>query len=264
LAVNILCMKWGSFYGSEYANRLYAGVLRHMSRPFRFVCFTDDDRGLDAGIEALPLPEVPVPGSDDLRWRKVGVFRADLFGLSGSALFLDLDVVVVDDLAPIFDLPGGFHVCHERTLFPHRLRAARRFLFKRRRYRWANREGNTSVFRFEIASHSAIFDRYRSDAARIVRKFRREQEFVTLEARRMGILNYLPPEMVVSFRDGCVRWGIPSYLTDPEVPEGARVVVFTSGLTMEDALTWQGSRWYRRVPPVDWLQEAWSDAPVPS
>ncbi len=255
-------MKWGDFYGPEYANRLYSGVRRHMSQPFRFVCLTDDDRGLAEGIETLPLPDVAVPGSDDLRWRKVGVFRQNLFGLSGSAIFLDLDVVVVDDLVPIFELPGQFHVCRERDLFPHRMRAARRFLFKRRRYRWANREGNTSVFRFELGGHGEIFERYRTEAGKIVRKFRREQEFVTLEARRLGILNYLPKGTCVSFRDDCVRFGPASYLHEPKVPEGARVVVFTSGITMQDALTGRASRWYRRIPPVEWLREAWSD-PAP-
>ena len=32
----------GSLYGPEYVNYLRAGVGRHLKRPFRFVCFTDD------------------------------------------------------------------------------------------------------------------------------------------------------------------------------------------------------------------------------
>ena len=35
--VNVLCLKWGNYYGPEYVNRLYAGVKRNLHRPFRFV-----------------------------------------------------------------------------------------------------------------------------------------------------------------------------------------------------------------------------------
>ena len=38
---NIVCMKWGNAYGADYVNRLYNMVKRNMTRPFRFICFTD-------------------------------------------------------------------------------------------------------------------------------------------------------------------------------------------------------------------------------
>ena len=59
--VNVICLKWGSFYGPEYVNRLYRGVSAHMDRPFRFVCFTDDPTGLVDGVEAAEFPPPP-PG----------------------------------------------------------------------------------------------------------------------------------------------------------------------------------------------------------
>ena len=57
--VNILTLKWGRMYSAEYVNRIYRGVKRHLHRPFRFVCVTDDPSGLDDGIDAQPLPEKP-------------------------------------------------------------------------------------------------------------------------------------------------------------------------------------------------------------
>ena len=42
---HILCMKWGTKYGPEYVNRLYAMVRRHLSGDFNFVCLTDDSQG---------------------------------------------------------------------------------------------------------------------------------------------------------------------------------------------------------------------------
>ena len=90
--VNVICMKWGSMYGPEYVNHLRAGVARHLRRPHRFVCFTDDGSGLDAGVEVMPLPELGLPGGQrDLRWRKLAVFGERLGDLTGTTLFLDLD-----------------------------------------------------------------------------------------------------------------------------------------------------------------------------
>ena len=45
--VNVLCMRWGTIYSSDDVNRLAAQVRRHLPRPHRFVCFTDDSTGLD-------------------------------------------------------------------------------------------------------------------------------------------------------------------------------------------------------------------------
>ena len=105
--VNVICMKWGKLYGPEYVNFLRAGVGRHLKRPFRFVCFTDDANGLRDDVQALPLPELGLPkGQGDLRWRKLAVFRKELYDLRGTTLFLDLDLVIVDSIDPFFESAG--------------------------------------------------------------------------------------------------------------------------------------------------------------
>ena len=114
----ILTMKWGTLYSAADVNRLARQVRRHLARPHRFICFTDDAAGLEAGVEAMPLPELGLPaGHSDTRWRKLALFRRDLGGLSGTALFLDLDLVVVDDLEPFFALPGSFRIIRDDDLF---------------------------------------------------------------------------------------------------------------------------------------------------
>ena len=47
----ILCMKWGTKYGPEYVNRLYAMVRRNLTGDFRFVCLTDDGTGIRSEVE---------------------------------------------------------------------------------------------------------------------------------------------------------------------------------------------------------------------
>ena len=50
---HILCMKWGTKYGPEYVNRLYAMVRRHLSGDFNFVCLTDGGVHDNLGVNPL-------------------------------------------------------------------------------------------------------------------------------------------------------------------------------------------------------------------
>ena len=50
----VLCMRWGSKYGPEYVDRLYGMVRRHLQGDFRFVCLTDDARGVRSEVTCLP------------------------------------------------------------------------------------------------------------------------------------------------------------------------------------------------------------------
>ena len=110
----VLCMKWGTKYGPEYVNRLYAMVRRHLRGDFSFVCLTDDGTGIRPEVRCLPIPELALPaGIPERGWRKLTTFEADLHGLRGTALFLDVDVVIVDDLTPFFEQAGEFLIIHD-------------------------------------------------------------------------------------------------------------------------------------------------------
>ena len=47
----VVCMKWGSLYDADYANRLYSMVRRNTTGDMRFICMTDDATALRAEIE---------------------------------------------------------------------------------------------------------------------------------------------------------------------------------------------------------------------
>jgi hypothetical protein len=104
----VMCMKWGTLYPAEYVNVLFNAVRAHLTGDFRFVCLTDDARGLDPGIQALPIPEIGCtpPMWRHGAWPKLGVFSADLHGLRGRALFIDLDTVICGPLDDFLTLPG--------------------------------------------------------------------------------------------------------------------------------------------------------------
>ena len=138
---HILCMKWGTKYGPEYVNRLYAMVRRHLTGDFQFVCLTDDERGVRPEVRCLPIPPLNLhlaPGQRDGAWKKLTTFEADLHGLRGTALFLDLDVVVVGSLDGFFTQQGEFLIIHD---YPRFWRFGERIV------------GNSSVYRFHSTTN---------------------------------------------------------------------------------------------------------------
>lgn len=62
----------------------------------------------------------------------------------------------------------------------------------------------------------------------------------------------------MSFKNACVPRGWKSYLADPAVPAGARIVVFAGTPKMSDVPAGGGHTWYRRIGDVRWLHQAWS------
>ncbi|MCC2689967.1 MAG: glycosyltransferase, partial [Rhizobiaceae bacterium] len=103
-ANTVVCVKAGTKYGPDYANRLASMVRRHTTRDMRVVCFTDDPTGLNDDVEAQPLPVAGLTGW----WNKVALFGESLPGVSGRVLYLDLDVVITGPLDPLLDCPGSF------------------------------------------------------------------------------------------------------------------------------------------------------------
>ena len=250
---NLVCMKWGAAYGPEFVNRLYAGAARHLAAPFRFVCFTDDARGLDAAIEIQPLPLPQVPETKDSRWRKLAIFRRGLAGLEGQVLFLDLDLVIVGSLEPFFTHPGEFLIVRDADLFPdqilRQLRPARR--------RFYQRVGNSSVFRFTAGHHAELLEAYERDPSSIVAQYRNEQEYLSAALHAQSKLAFWPQDWCVSFKHHCVPKGLRSYFADPLCPSGAHLVLFAGRPKMTEVTQGQGSRWYRRIGPAPWLRQAW-------
>jgi hypothetical protein len=237
-------------------NFLRAGVGRHLKRPFRFVCFTDDAQGLRDDVQVFPLPELGLPkGERDLRWRKLAVFRRELQNLQGATLFLDLDQVVVGALDDFFELPGRFLIIRDDDLF--RAKPLRKLNAARDRF--LHSVGNSSVFRFEIGAHADILDAYLADPAAATAAYENEQEFLSGQLAAQGELAYWPKGWCVSFKNDCVPRGPRSYLADPTVPDGARIVVFAGTPKMSDVLAGGGHKWYRRIGDVRWLREAWAD-----
>ena len=240
--VNVVCMKWGTLYGPDYVNRLYAMTARRLSRPFRFACFTDDPTGLRAEVEALPIPPMRVdPPYESTPWRKLALYAPTLGDLTGPALFMDLDVVVTGSLDALFDLPGEYCIIHNWT-HPDRI------------------VGNSSVFRFEVGKLTELLDAYHERPTQHwVDLYRNEQAYLSHMLGRER-LTYWPAGWCVSFKKHCLPGGLLNRVRPSRVPDGARVVVFHGEPNPDDALAgrWPGA-WWKGLRPATWIADHWRE-----
>lgn len=255
--VNILCIKWGKKYGSHYVRRLYHGVLRHLSRPFRFVCLTDDPTGLEPPIETYPLPVTPFDeaafdakkGGDT--WRKVGLFQPGLAGLVGETLFLDLDLVIIDSLDDFFHYePGRFCVIQDWL-------EKRRARLNPKRH---GRVGNTSVFRFDPQQHSHIYRHFAENEYWALKNFRIEQQYVSYVFR--DELAFWPSRWVPSFKRKCRPVFPLNHFLTPRRPADMRILVFHGHPHPDEAIKGYKAGLFKSCRPAPWLEEHWIAPPA--
>ena len=238
MANNIICMKWGTKYGPEYVNRLHSMVSRHLTLPHRFVCFTEDGSGLNPGIDVLPLPEMDLPPGKERGWRKLSTFQNPLADLEGTALFLDLDVVIVDSIDPFFAQDGEFLIIHDWDR-PWRI------------------TGNSSVYRFSVNRYPEIYAEFMADIDAVKAKHRNEQAYLSEWMHQRGLLQYWPKEWCVSFKRNCLpRWPVSLWKTPP-LPEKARIVVFHGNPNPPDAIEGRIRGAFRHLRPTPWVADHW-------
>jgi len=237
----ILCMKWGSKYGPEYINRLYGMVRRHLRGEFRFVCLTDQREGIRAEVQCLPIPDLALPaGIPERGWKKLTSFEADLHGLTGTALFLDIDIVIVDDITPFFEHPGEFLIIHDWKR-PWRI------------------TGNSSVYRFELGAHADALAYFRNHVEEVRANFRHEQAFLSDFIHRQGKMAYWPADWCVSWKYHCIPRLPTNLWRSPRIPAGARILIFHGVMNPPDALNGRSNGNWRHAKPAPWIADHWRE-----
>ena len=250
--VNVICIKWGTLFGSEYVNRLYSGVRRNLQADLRFFCMTEDTQGLHPNIELLELPEEPftAPMNEALAvakrkgaMRKTSLFRNGLIpDLKGPLLGFDLDVVITGDLTPIWEMSPG------KVIMRHDWVEARR----------GRPTGHGSVFRFDPSLHEYLYNEMAENPYQEVKKARgSEQRYTSHKAMDHGDFAYIPNELVVSFKHSCLDLPPLNYLRPPSLPSNARVVCFHGRPKMDEAVDGYRGSLLRWSQPAEWLKEHW-------
>ena len=235
----IFCMKWGTLYGAEYVNRLHSMVKRNLTLDFKMVCFTDDEKGIIDEVDCYPIPEIDVPGNlPERMWKKLTTLKGDLYGLKGIALFLDLDVVIVDNIDCFFEADGDFRIIKDYNK-QHRI------------------TGNSSVYRFEIGEHPYVFDYFVKNFDTIRKEHRNEQEYLTTVIHEKGKLQYWPTQWCPSYKYDCVSRIPFAFWKKPIIPDGAKVIIFHGEINPPKAITGGRGKWYRYVAPAPWVADYW-------
>jgi len=231
-------MKWGVKYPAEYVNKLRRAVARNLSLPHRFVCLTDDARGLESGIETFPIPSMPVDISGPERgWTKILTFSDPLYDLKGQCLFLDLDLLILQSIDEFFSCEGDVLIIKD-------------WLKK-------NGTGNSSVYRFEIGRHPEVLQEFARRWPAVKQEYRNEQEFISAVLLQKNALHYWPPAWCRSFKRDCMHPFPLSLAKTPDCPDGAKIVVFHGHPNPHEAIAGKTGKWYRFMRPTPWIEHFW-------
>lgn len=257
--VNILCLKWGKRYPAAFTNILHASVRRHLRRPFRFVCLTDDPAGLAPGIEPFPLPECPDPEPfGPWAWPNIFVklclYKPGLADLRGPTLFFDVDVSIQGDLDCFFDYePGKFCIIHNWV-------ERRKYLFRR-----PPDIGNSSLFRFDAGSPqaAAVYEAFLRELPQAIdrRLYTTEQAYMThaMTLAAGELPRWWPDPWVKSFKRTCVPPFPLNLFVTPKKPD-TKILVFHGNPDPDVAARgFRAKRLHNSVRPCPWILQDWHE-----
>ena len=98
-----------------HVNTLARSIRRTLTVAHRFICVTDERDGFDAGVEVVPTPPAalelgrlrsPEGPRFPTCYRRLYNWHPDAAAVLGERIFaIDIDLVVVKDLAPLFARP---------------------------------------------------------------------------------------------------------------------------------------------------------------
>jgi hypothetical protein len=155
----VFCLKWGTKYGPEYVNKLYSMVQRNLTLEHKFVCFTDNPKGINPEITTHELPPIPATG-----WWFKPWFLSNELPYKGTGLFLDLDLIVFNNIDRLF------------TYQPEK-----KFVIIRDFNRSLKKNYdrmNSSVFRFEIGQYHNVYTLFKANIHQVLRRFQGDQDFM--------------------------------------------------------------------------------------
>ena len=194
---------------------------------------------LDENIEVRPLPELNDDGLPEKAWKKLGLFTSQLADLTGQALFLDLDIVIRDNIDAFFEVDGDFRIIKDWDFENDII-------------------GNSSVFRFEVNKYPDIIENFYKEGKDIRKRYKNEQAFLSHKMHEKGILQYWDKSWCVSFKRNCLRPFPLNFFMQPKDPVESKILVFHGRPTPEQAYKgYWGKGGFRYVKPTKWLDKYW-------
>lgn len=248
---NFICVNVGKKYPKQYTERLYNMVSRNTSQPFNFYVYTDN---------TTMYPEkhfrVIEHTSDEVGWWcKLKLFESGVLP-SGDYLYMDLDVVIVDNIDDLWNLEG-FHIIRDF------IRPDEGIL--------PNKEYNSSVMKFNSTQTDGIWKHYRNNT-RYWKDLQKQIHFVgdqnvisNYGAYYPGFLNSFDDSMIWSFKKGVERGkhaGDRSKWFGRKIPPKGKICVFHGDPSPHDILNdpnkflSMGNKFCDKST-ITWIKENW-------
>ncbi|RME56485.1 hypothetical protein D6779_10545, partial [Candidatus Parcubacteria bacterium] len=172
--IRVVCLKWGDKYSAEYVNRLYRSVKRHLDEPFTFHCMTENAEALLPEIEPIALTDMGLQGW----WYKLLLFKRGFLPFPNEelVLYLDLDVVILNDLKPLLDgYRAPLSISADDT--PNRM--------------------NSSVMVFQAGSLGFVWESFQAQREYVLAHYHGDQDWIE---QVVPAAHILPKSIVCSFK----------------------------------------------------------------
>lgn len=156
--ISVVVWKWEtknyrSKFTAETVNVMRSMVARNYATPHRFICITDNPEGIDPRVEIVPLwrdfrdVESPHGGGNPACYVRLKAFAPEMREVLGERFVsIDLDTVIVGDLAPLFDRPEPFVIWRHHLPKPGRNGPKSRY--------------NGSMWLVEAGAHPEVWTRF--------------------------------------------------------------------------------------------------------
>jgi len=180
---------------------------RYCSVPTRLTVLTEDPARV-TGLGLRDTRAVLLGGSwrftgRELWWHKMFMFNNAITWYDSDVLYLDLDTVIVNDIAHFWTHnPGKFMICQDFN---------RKFI---RDYPVSN----SSVMRFTPGKYHELYQEFDDDGGRLIRQFRGDQDFITRYFRTRSDNDWWPNNWCMSYKWEVLHGGTKHGGTSVEYP----------------------------------------------
>jgi diadenosine tetraphosphatase ApaH/serine/threonine PP2A family protein phosphatase len=231
--LSVVCWKWQpmagyrSKFGAEHVNTFARMVRRHLHIPHEIVCVTDNSKGIAEDIRIVPLWSdfsqlaSPHGGLNPSCYRRLRAFAGDMrWTLGERFVSVDLDVVIVDDVTPLWDRPEPF------VIWGDQLRGT---------------PYNGSMWMMDAGARSQVFNAF--DPHTSPKK--------TLAAKLLGSdqawISYIlgPGEKTWTKNDGVLAFRTDIRRNHGKLPAGARIVFFQGNIDPWNPIATKLSPWIK-------------------
>lgn len=232
--INILCVKWGSKYGHEYVNNLYAGISRNTTVNFKLHCFTEDSSSLNSDIIIHDLPYKNLEGW----WNKLYLFSNDIELTKGEKIFfIDLDTLIVGNIDQLLS-----HDCADLTVLRDFYEG------KVSTTRGKNNVGS-GLMAWYHGDYETIWTTFINDPIKAMRSVRPhgDQRWIQNQVAKRQYWQDIFPKKVVSFKVHCSNG----------LPKDAAIICYHGKPSIPDSAVIRSHEWDCDIRPQPWVMNHW-------